>query len=59
LGCDGANSQVRKSLFGKEYPGETLHSQIIATNVSSPNFLPILKNFGGVGPNVVGLLRLP
>jgi 2-polyprenyl-6-methoxyphenol hydroxylase-like FAD-dependent oxidoreductase len=35
LGCDGANSQVRKSLFGKEYPGETLHSQIIATNVSS------------------------
>jgi 2-polyprenyl-6-methoxyphenol hydroxylase-like FAD-dependent oxidoreductase len=34
LGCDGANSQVRRSLFGKEYPGETLHSQIIATNVS-------------------------
>ncbi|KAE9366728.1 FAD/NAD(P)-binding domain-containing protein [Stipitochalara longipes BDJ] len=33
LGCDGANSQIRKSLFGKEYPGETLHSQIIATNV--------------------------
>jgi 2-polyprenyl-6-methoxyphenol hydroxylase-like FAD-dependent oxidoreductase len=34
LGCDGANSQIRKSLFGTEYPGETLHSQIIATNVS-------------------------
>jgi 2-polyprenyl-6-methoxyphenol hydroxylase-like FAD-dependent oxidoreductase len=37
LGCAGANSQVRKSLFGgKNFPGETLHSQIIATNVSSP-----------------------
>ena len=34
LGCDGATSQIRRSLFGKEYPGETLHSQIIATNVS-------------------------
>jgi len=34
LGCDGANSQVRRSLFGDlNYPGETLESQIIATNV--------------------------
>lgn len=36
VGCDGANSQVRRSLFGDlEFPGETLQSQIIATNVSS------------------------
>jgi len=35
VGCDGANSQVRRSLFGKEYPGFTWqNSQIIATNVS-------------------------
>ena len=34
VGCDGANSQVRKSLFGKEFPGRTWDAQIIATNVS-------------------------
>lgn len=34
LGCDGANSQVRKSLFGQEYPGWTWDAQIVATNVS-------------------------
>jgi len=33
VGCDGATSQVRKSLFGKEYPGWTWEEQIIATNV--------------------------
>ncbi|KAJ9603951.1 hypothetical protein H2200_011473 [Cladophialophora chaetospira] len=34
IGCDGANSQIRRSLFGDlNYPGETLQSQIIATNV--------------------------
>jgi 2-polyprenyl-6-methoxyphenol hydroxylase-like FAD-dependent oxidoreductase len=33
IGCDGANSQVRKCLYGDEFPGETLGSQIIATNV--------------------------
>jgi 2-polyprenyl-6-methoxyphenol hydroxylase-like FAD-dependent oxidoreductase len=33
IGCDGANSQVRKSLYGDEFHGETLESQIIATNV--------------------------
>jgi 2-polyprenyl-6-methoxyphenol hydroxylase-like FAD-dependent oxidoreductase len=32
-GCDGANSQVRKSLFGNEFPGHTWDAQIIATNV--------------------------
>jgi len=34
LGCDGANSQIRRSLFGDlNYPGETLEQQIVATNV--------------------------
>jgi 2-polyprenyl-6-methoxyphenol hydroxylase-like FAD-dependent oxidoreductase len=36
VGADGANSQVRKCLFGEwNYPGETLEKQIIATNVST------------------------
>lgn len=35
IGCDGANSQVRKSLFGDmEFPGWTWDEQIVATNVS-------------------------
>lgn len=34
VGCDGANSQVRKSLFGDDYPGWTWDHQIVATNVS-------------------------
>ncbi|KAJ4415789.1 hypothetical protein N0V82_007151 [Gnomoniopsis sp. IMI 355080] len=32
VGCDGANSSVRKSLFGNEFPGHTWDAQIIATN---------------------------
>lgn len=35
VGADGASSGVRTALFGKEYPGETLQQQIVATNVSS------------------------
>jgi 2-polyprenyl-6-methoxyphenol hydroxylase-like FAD-dependent oxidoreductase len=36
VGCDGANSQVRRSLFGDwEFPGKTWDEQIVATNVSS------------------------
>lgn len=34
VGCDGANSGVRRALFGDEYPGFTWDAQIIATNVS-------------------------
>lgn len=35
VGCDGANSQVRRSLFGDwEFPGKTWDRQIVATNVS-------------------------
>ncbi|CAG8972461.1 hypothetical protein HYALB_00001150 [Hymenoscyphus albidus] len=33
VGCDGANSTVRKCSYGDEFPGITLESQIIATNV--------------------------
>lgn len=33
IGCDGAGSAVRKSLFGDEYPGITWDRQIVATNV--------------------------
>ncbi|CAK7222037.1 hypothetical protein SBRCBS47491_004731 [Sporothrix bragantina] len=32
VGCDGANSQVRKSLFGSSFPGFTWNEQIVATN---------------------------
>lgn len=35
VGCDGANSQIRRALFGDwEFPGTTWPKQIIATNVS-------------------------
>lgn len=34
VGCDGANSQVRRSLFGDwEFPGFTWEPQLVATNV--------------------------
>ncbi|KAK3319745.1 FAD binding domain-containing protein [Cercophora scortea] len=32
VGADGANSQIRRSLFGNEFPGFTWDAQIIATN---------------------------
>lgn len=36
IGCDGGNSQIRRSLFGdKQFPGKTWDEQIVATNVSS------------------------
>ncbi|KAL3417300.1 FAD binding domain-containing protein [Phlyctema vagabunda] len=41
-GCDGANSQVRRTLFGdKNFPGKTWDAQIVATNVYYP-----FENFG-------------
>jgi 2-polyprenyl-6-methoxyphenol hydroxylase-like FAD-dependent oxidoreductase len=34
VGCDGANSKVRRCLFGDwEFPGKTWDEQIVATNV--------------------------
>lgn len=36
VGCDGANSIIRRSLFGDwDFPGTTWDEQIVATNVSS------------------------
>jgi 2-polyprenyl-6-methoxyphenol hydroxylase-like FAD-dependent oxidoreductase len=38
VGCDGANSIVRRSLFGdQDFPGFTWDEQIVATNVSHPS----------------------
>ncbi|KAH6614433.1 hypothetical protein B0J18DRAFT_300817 [Chaetomium sp. MPI-SDFR-AT-0129] len=36
VGCDGANSAVRRALFGEEFPGFTWDAQIIATNTYYP-----------------------
>lgn len=38
IGCDGANSQIRRSLFGADFPGRTWDEQIVATNVSLHNY---------------------
>lgn len=34
VGCDGANSKIRRELFGNNFPGFTWDKQIVATNVS-------------------------
>ena len=34
LGCDGASSAVRKSLFGHEWPGQTFDQKIVVQNAS-------------------------
>ncbi|KAB5525534.1 FAD binding domain-containing protein [Coniochaeta sp. 2T2.1] len=41
VGCDGANSIIRRGLFGDEYPGFTWDKQIVATNYgfSDSNFI--------------------
>lgn len=41
VGCDGANSAVRRALFGDDYPGFTWDAQIIATNVCIRIRLPL------------------
>ncbi|KAJ4250203.1 hypothetical protein NW762_012018 [Fusarium torreyae] len=42
VGCDGANSIIRRSLFGDmEFPGRTWDEQIIATNVSLVDLYPV------------------
>lgn len=35
VGCDGASSQIRRALFGDDFPGRTWDEQIVATNVRS------------------------
>jgi 2-polyprenyl-6-methoxyphenol hydroxylase-like FAD-dependent oxidoreductase len=55
IGADGANSQIRRSLFGDwEFPGETLQYQIIATNVS----LSAIKKAPRGSADNTGILRL-
>lgn len=50
VGADGANSQIRRSLFGElAFPGETLESQIVATNVSFPQAPRLPDGFVGTG----------
>jgi 2-polyprenyl-6-methoxyphenol hydroxylase-like FAD-dependent oxidoreductase len=36
VGCDGASSVVRRSLFGRNWPGETLPYRFVVQNVSLP-----------------------
>jgi 2-polyprenyl-6-methoxyphenol hydroxylase-like FAD-dependent oxidoreductase len=43
IGCDGANGEIRRSLFGDlEFPGWTWEQQIIATNVC-PDTAPVKR----------------
>jgi len=41
VGTDGANSQVRKSLFGDIFNGHTRNAQIVATDVCSTFDIPL------------------
>lgn len=34
IGCDGATSAVRRSLFGREWPGQTFDYRFLVQNVS-------------------------
>jgi 2-polyprenyl-6-methoxyphenol hydroxylase-like FAD-dependent oxidoreductase len=34
VGCDGATSAVRRSLFGREWPGQTFDCRFLVQNVS-------------------------
>lgn len=36
VGCDGANSYIRRALFGDDFPGKTWDKQVVATNVCEP-----------------------
>lgn len=39
IGCDGATSTVRKSLFGRDWPGQTFDFRLMVQNVSSSSIL--------------------
>lgn len=46
VGCDGANSKVRRELFGNNFPGFTWDKQIVATNVSIlPSFISRMTTY--------------
>ena len=56
VGCDGANSQIRRSLFGDwEFPGHTWDKQIVATNVSAVISRPV--TFVSANNDVKDILR--
>lgn len=40
VGCDGANSKIRRELFGNSFPGFTWDKQIVATNASASSPYP-------------------
>lgn len=54
VGCDGASSAVRKSLFGDRFPGFTWDKQIVGTNVKIFSF-PFLSCHGLIYH--IGILR--
>lgn len=61
VGCDGANSIVRRKLFGDSgYPGWTWDKQIVATNVSIffPAWAPLTIK-GIISVREVGVRRRP
>ena len=49
VGCDGANSTIRRALFGEDFPGRTWDQQIVATNV----YYDISKHGWGQGAFIV------
>jgi 2-polyprenyl-6-methoxyphenol hydroxylase-like FAD-dependent oxidoreductase len=55
VGCDGANSIIRRGLFGNEYPGFTWDKQIVATNVRC---VASLFQVTSALNDAIGLLRL-
>jgi 2-polyprenyl-6-methoxyphenol hydroxylase-like FAD-dependent oxidoreductase len=58
-GCDGANSRVRKSLFGDEFKGKTWDAQIVATNVFLPFPFPQFPSGSEVLIDSLGILSSP
>ena len=63
IGCDGANSVVRQSLHGRNFPGHTWDGQLVATNVmrisgslgvlqlTFDRYITILISMDGMTPN--------
>lgn len=43
IGCDGATSTIRRSLFGRHWPGQTFPYKFIVQNVN--DFLPEIRAF--------------
>ncbi|KAK2057696.1 FAD/NAD(P)-binding domain-containing protein [Colletotrichum caudatum] len=49
VGCDGAHSTVRKSLFGSDFPGKTWDVQLVSTDT----YYDLEKKFGFTHANFV------